>query len=69
MSGCTPNYYDNRPVSARHPLFSPALAHSWVRYDNQWMLTTCGLALSSGEYVLLAPGDPITCITCLVKAQ
>lgn len=60
---------DNRPASIRHPKFDPALAHGWVMYDNGWMLTTCGLAMSFGEYELLDPGAPITCITCLVKSR
>lgn len=62
----------NRPVSIRHRRYDPALAHSWIRFDNGWLTTTCAKpseAFAPGEYELLAVGAPVTCITCLVKLK
>lgn len=58
---------DNRPASVHHPKFNATLAHSWVRFDNGWLLTTCGIAMGPGEYRLFLPRTPVTCMTCLVK--
>ncbi len=59
---------DNRPVSIQHRRFDPAIAHGWVRFENKWLLTTCGLSCAPSEYEFLTPGALITCITCLVKS-
>lgn len=58
---------DNRPVSIRHRRFDPKIAHGWVRFDNGWLLTTCGLSFAPGEYEYLTKDSPVTCVTCLVK--
>ncbi len=60
---------DSRPVSIRHRGFDAALAHGWVRFNNGWLLTTCGVSLALDEYELLPERSPVTCITCLVKAS
>jgi hypothetical protein len=58
---------DNRPISISHRRFDAGVAHGWVRFDNGWLLTTCGLPCAPDEYEYLAENSPITCITCLVK--
>lgn len=57
----------NQPVSIRSHGHDRTLAHGWVAYASGWLLTTCGLYVSSEEYVLLAAESPVTCMTCLVK--
>lgn len=59
---------DNRPVSIRGHRFDAAIAHSWVRFDNGWVMTTCRHGVAPGDYELLPAGSPVTCITCLVKS-
>jgi hypothetical protein len=60
---------DNRPALIRRGKFNTVLAHGWVRFDNGWLLTTCGLGAAPGDYELLPEKSPVTCITCLVKSR